>query len=65
MIKLTIPDMTCSHCAGVITKAIKSVDADATVGVDYGTKVVTVETVASPAAISSAVDEAGYPNTAH
>ncbi|MCB1377190.1 MAG: heavy-metal-associated domain-containing protein [Alphaproteobacteria bacterium] len=63
MIKLSIPDMTCSHCAGTVTKAIKSVDADATVTVDYGTKVVTVESSAAATSISSAVDEAGYPNT--
>jgi len=65
MLKLNIPDMTCSHCAGVITKAIKSVDGTAHVNVDYGTRTVIVETVASAVAISRAVDEAGYPNTAH
>ena len=63
MIKLNIPDMTCSHCAGVVTKAIRSVDADADVSVDYGTKTVTVNSAAAAVSISKAVDEAGYPNT--
>lgn len=64
MIKLNIPDMTCSHCAGVITKAIKNIDANANVSVDYGAQIVTVETFAALAQISKVVDEAGYPNLA-
>lgn len=62
MIKLSIPDMTCSHCVGVVTKAIKSVDGAANVSIDFGTRVVTVETSAASVEISAAVDEAGYPN---
>ena len=56
--------MTCSHCAGVVTKAIRSIDANANVSVDYGTKIVTVETFAALAQISKVVDEADYPNPA-
>jgi copper chaperone len=64
MIRLNIPDMTCSHCAGVITKAVESVDANAIVSVDYGTKIVSIETTAVPSTISKAVDAAGYQNQA-
>jgi len=56
--------MTCSHCAGVVTEAIRSIDANANVSVDYGTKIVTVETFAALAQISKVVDEADYPNPA-
>jgi copper chaperone len=65
MIKLTIPDMTCSHCAGVVTKAVKSIDSQAKVDVDYATKVVSITSTAPAADISKAIDEAGYPNTSN
>ena len=63
MIKLSIPDMTCSHCAGVVTKAVKSVDPGAIVTVDYATRTVTVESTASASETSKVVEEAGYPNS--
>lgn len=63
MIKLSIPDMTCSHCAGVVTKAVKSLDPRATVTVDHATRTVTVESTASASEASKVVEEAGYPNS--
>ncbi len=65
MIKLNVPDMSCSHCASVITQAVKSIDPQAEVKVDYATKAVTIASSAPVAEISKAVDEAGYPNTAN
>ena len=38
MIELTVKDMTCNHCVGVVTKAVKSVDPNATVNVDLPSK---------------------------
>jgi copper chaperone len=64
MLTLTVPDITCGHCAGVIEKAVKSVDPAATVAVDLAGKRVTVETRAPFAAVSIAIEEAGYPNAA-
>jgi copper chaperone len=64
MLTLTVPDMTCGHCAGVIEKAVKSVDPAATVAVDLAGRRVTVETRAAHAAVSAAIDEAGYANAA-
>lgn len=60
MLKLNVPDMTCGHCASLIEKAVKSVDPAASVTVDLGSKLVTVKTAAAPAAVSAAVDAAGY-----
>lgn len=34
MYSLSISDMTCSHCAGTVEKAVKSVDPNARVTVD-------------------------------
>lgn len=64
MLKLNVPDMTCDHCAAAIGKAVKSVDPTASVTVDLASKRVTIETVAGPAAVSAAIDDAGYANEA-
>ena len=56
-----IPDMSCGHCAGVITKTIKHLDANATLNIDLPAKKVTVQTVKERQAIAAALAEAGYP----
>lgn len=62
MLKLNVPDMTCGHCAGVVRKAIKSVDAGARVDVDLKTQTVTID-ANSDAAFTQALEVAGYPAT--
>ena len=56
-----IPDMSCGHCAGVITKTIKQLDANATLNIDLPAKKVTVQTVEDRQTIAAALAEAGYP----
>jgi len=63
MIELTVKDMTCNHCVGVVTQAVKSVDPDAAVDVDLPSKRVRVESRSSAGAFARALDEAGYPTT--
>lgn len=63
MIELTVKDMTCNHCVGVVTQAVKSVDPDAAVNVDLPSKRVRVESRSSAGAFARALDEAGYPAT--
>lgn len=63
MYEFDIPDMSCGHCAGTVTKAIKSIDPAAVANVDLKARKATVETTADPSAIGSALDEAGYPAT--
>ena len=63
MIEFTINDMSCSHCAGVITKTVQALDAGATVDIDLAHKKVAVESAADRAAIVGALTEAGYPPT--
>ena len=60
MIELTLKDMSCGHCSGVVTKTIKALDANATVNIDMATKKVKIETRADSAAIAKALTEAGY-----
>ena len=63
MTKLTIPDMSCGHCAGVITKAIKELDQDASVAFDMHNRMVQVETSQPQDAVVKALTAAGYPAT--
>lgn len=62
MLKFNVPDMTCGHCAGAVTKAIRNVDASATVTVDLPSQTVTIGTAApNKDAFTQALDAAGYP----
>lgn len=63
MLKLKVPDLSCGHCAGVITKAVKTVDAGAEVKVDIASKTVSVSSSAAGSAVSKAIENAGYPNS--
>ena len=60
--KLSVPDMTCGHCAQTVEKAVKSVDPAAKVEVDLAKKIVTVETTATEQRIADVVRSAGYEN---
>jgi len=63
MLTFNVPDMTCGHCVSVVTKAVRSVDADAAVSTDLSAQTVTVKSAAAPSALQSALDKAGYPAT--
>ena len=56
-----IPDMSCGHCASVITKALQQLDADAMISIDLPGKKVTVETAHERQTVADALAEAGYP----
>lgn len=61
MIELTLNDMSCGHCAGVVTKTVKALDAHAQVDIDLATKKVKIDAHADAAAITKALTAAGYP----
>jgi copper chaperone len=60
-LELNVPDMSCGHCVGAVTKAIHELDPDAKVSVSLADKHVTVETTGSREAIVASLAEAGYP----
>jgi copper chaperone len=60
MYSLSISDMTCSHCAGTVEKAVKSVDPNAKVTVDLRAKTASIESDIGPAAFVAAIEDAGY-----
>lgn len=63
MIILNVPDMSCAHCTGVITKALRALDPAAVVGFDMHNHQVQVDTTHSSPAIVKAMEAAGYPAT--
>ena len=61
MIAFKVEDMTCGHCAGVITRAVKVADKDAQVRVDVAEHLVEIEPKAVDAKVlREAISEAGY-----
>lgn len=63
MYHLDIPDMTCGHCASAVESAVKSVDSNANVVVDLGTKIASIDSAVAPEAFIAAIDDAGYKAT--
>ena len=59
-VKLTVPSILCEGCVETVTKAIQSVDAQASVRVDLATKEMSIETIASLADLTAAIDEVGH-----
>jgi copper chaperone len=64
MITLKVPDMSCGHCAGVITAALSAFDPAAVVGFDMHNRQVQIDTTYSAASVMAALEAAGYPATA-
>ncbi len=60
MIEFKVEDMSCGHCASVITKTVKELDAQATIEVDLGSKTVRIESSQDRSTLAQALDEAGY-----
>jgi copper chaperone CopZ len=64
MTDFELKDMTCGHCAGRVTRAIKAVDAQADVEIDLATRRVRIASAADAQAFAEALAEAGYPPSA-
>ena len=60
MIEFKVDDMTCGHCAGVITKAIAAVDTKAKVAIDIPNHRVRIDGSNQQQAMQDAITEAGY-----
>ena len=55
-----VQGMSCSHCVGAVTQAVKSVDPQAEVKVDLASGKVEVDSQQDHAAIARAIEEEGY-----
>ncbi len=63
MMTLKVPDMSCGHCASVITKAIKELDKGAGLEFDMHNRKIQVETATPAEELLDAMADAGYPAT--
>ncbi len=61
MIRFNLPDLTCSHCAGRVTAALRSADPACTVSIDLASRTVSVQSDADRDELASVLAEAGYP----
>jgi copper chaperone CopZ len=64
MYELQVSRMSCGGCVRSITKSVQLIDKNAQVEVDLPNKKVRVDTKASLDAVTSAINDAGYPVTA-
>lgn len=60
MTTFKVEDMSCGHCVSMITKAVKGVDANASVEVKLAEHVVIVDSSADTEALKEAITDAGY-----
>lgn len=63
MIQFNLPDMTCGHCAGRVTAALRSADPSCTVSIDLTARTVSVHSDADREELARALADAGYPAT--
>jgi copper chaperone len=60
MIEFTVNDMSCSHCAATITKAVRQVDAQGRVEVDLAGKRVRIASGRPAEEFRAAIADAGF-----
>lgn len=61
MIGLSVKDVSCEHCVGVVTRTVQSPDPHAKVDIDLRAKRVRVEGKAPLDKLSAALAQVGYP----
>ncbi|RYF14789.1 MAG: copper chaperone [Comamonadaceae bacterium] len=55
-----VQGMSCGHCVGAVTQAVKSVDPQAEVKVDLASGKVEVQSQQDRGALARAIEEEGY-----
>lgn len=56
-----VKNMSCGHCASVISQTVKLVDPDAKVAVDIAGKKITIDSEEDRGKFASALTDTGYP----
>jgi len=60
MIEIAVNDMTCGHCASVISKAVREADASARCEIDLAARKVSIASELPAGEFVEAIAEAGY-----
>ena len=61
MTELNVQNMTCGHCVSAVTRAVNSIDPQASVQVDLQSGRVRVDGTSPARDLVKALDDAGYP----
>lgn len=61
MLEFELPNMTCGHCAGMVSQTLKMMDPDCKIEVDMAHRKVSVQSSEDRKALAEALSEAGYP----
>lgn len=64
MLELTLPDMTCGHCAATVQRTVAALDPNAQVEIDLPSHRVRIQTQADAEQVRTALEEEGYPAAA-
>ncbi|MFM6192552.1 MAG: heavy-metal-associated domain-containing protein [Planktothrix sp.] len=59
-VEIKVPSMVCQACANTVTKAIKSLDAEADVQINLDTKTVNIQGQPSETEIKQAIASVGH-----
>ncbi|TXH43705.1 MAG: copper chaperone [Burkholderiaceae bacterium] len=59
--ELVLPNMSCNHCAKVVTETLTKLDPQVKLRIDLHVRKVWIETLAEEASVLEALDEEGYP----
>lgn len=60
MIEFQLPDMTCGHCAGMVSQTLRLADPNCKVQVDLPQRRVLVESSEDRQSLAEALTDAGY-----
>lgn len=61
MHEFQLPNMTCGHCAGMVSQTLQKTDPECKIQVDMPKRTVTVQSAEDRQTLTEALTEAGYP----
>lgn len=61
MLTFTLPNMSCGHCTGAISRALKELDPDCVLAFDLAAHRLQVDSAIGREEVIEALVEAGYP----
>jgi copper chaperone len=61
VIEFKLPDMTCGHCAGMVSQTLKLADPGCKVDINLAAQTVQVQSTEDPKELAQALSDAGYP----
>lgn len=61
MIEFKLPDMSCAHCASMVSQTLKRVDPGCQIDIDLASRTVKLQSAEDAKELAQALREAGYP----